>query len=200
MENRCWKIDTSKSDSNRENLQWCIKSLGWKEISKEDQECDLIWYAFNDPGNFADIKAKMINKFPGMKTLANKVPLTKCLSRMRKLFPDLYDFYPKSWYLPQQYDIFVDYFLSKSSNSAPWYIAKPDDGARGENILLFDRIEDLSMARASQVVQEYVKNPLLIDGRKFDFRIFVLIENLNPLILHIGKNGIARFCTSLYEK
>jgi len=49
------------------------------------------------------------------------------------------------------------------------------------------------------VVQRYLHKPLLIDGFKFDLRIYVLINGISPLRVYVHKNGLARFCTVPYE-
>ena len=41
--------------------------------------------------------------------------------------------------------------------------------------------------------------PYLIDGYKFDLRIYVLLAGVNPLRIFVYKDGLARFATVPYE-
>lgn len=45
------------------------------------------------------------------------------------------------------------------------------------------------------IVQEYVGNPLLIGGLKFDLRVYVLVTCIQPLRIFMYGDGIARFAT-----
>jgi len=45
------------------------------------------------------------------------------------------------------------------------------------------------------VIQRYIHNPLLVDGLKFDLRIYVVIAGTYPLSAFICNEGLARFCT-----
>ena len=50
------------------------------------------------------------------------------------------------------------------------------------------------------VVQKYLSNPLLLDGLKFDLRIYVLLVGIAPLRLYIYEDGMARFATQKFQK
>ncbi len=43
-------------------------------------------------------------------------------------------------------------------------------------------------------------SPHLIEGLKYDLRIYVLLYGLNPLRIYIHEQGIGRFATENYEK
>lgn len=45
------------------------------------------------------------------------------------------------------------------------------------------------------VVQRYIDNPLLLEGYKFDLRIYVVIVGTDNLHAFICDEGLARFCT-----
>jgi hypothetical protein len=49
-------------------------------------------------------------------------------------------------------------------------------------------------------VQEYLDRPLLVDYKKFDLRIYVLVTSIDPLIAFIGEEAMVRFCTEDYQK
>jgi len=79
---------------------------------------------------------------------------------------------------------------------------KPSAGHQGDGIFLVQRWVDVLQCvqlKPRTIAQEYICSPLLIDGYKFDFRVYVLIESLEPLRVYVFREGLARFCTKKYS-
>lgn len=49
------------------------------------------------------------------------------------------------------------------------------------------------------IIQKYIQNPLLIQGLKFDLRIYVLLVSVDPLVVYIYKDGLTRLATETYK-
>jgi len=64
------------------------------------------------------------------------------------------------------------------------------------------------------VVQEYLKNPFLLNGKKHDLRLYITVIHWHnvrsdgkkgagdeaPLVAFLNEEGLARFCTENYEE
>lgn len=116
---------------------------------------------------------------------------------MRKAFPDKYNFYPRTWVLPHQYEELKQY-NSKAEKCV--FIVKPEASCQGKGIFLTKKIENTVNSNDHYVVQEYLKTPYLVDNLKFDFRIYVLVKSINPLKIFLYREGLTRFATTPYEK
>ncbi|KAK7896094.1 hypothetical protein WMY93_021419 [Mugilogobius chulae] len=200
-------VDSSKAKTSLEALKISIKYLKWKEFPMGRRTaCDIYWHgvSFHDNEN---ITSGQVNKFPGMVEMLRKINMSRAMRTMQELFPEEYDFYPRSWILPEEYQQFTTQIrLVKESDAAAHhtFIVKPDGGSQGDGIYLIRDPNDLKLVAGSQakqgVVQEYIHKPLLIDKLKFDIRLYVLIKSLEPLEIYIAKEGLTRFCTEPYHQ
>lgn len=48
-------------------------------------------------------------------------------------------------------------------------------------------------------MSRYIPNPLLINGHKFDLRIYVVVTCFDPLRVYVYKEGLARFASEPYN-
>ena len=168
----------------------------YRLIKDEDAEWDLCWQDGSvTPEQLGKMKPyQKINHFPGMYGLARKDYLGRNLMRMRKALPDLYKFFPKTWMLPAEW---LDF--GKQFNGKRTFILKPEASCQGRGIFLTKRVEDIKPEQ-HYVAQKYLTNPYLIDGLKFDMRVYVLLYGCDPLRIFIYHEGLARLATEEYKK
>jgi hypothetical protein len=70
--------------------------------------------------------------------------------------------------------------------------------SRGRGIYLVDDIAEVNVDDIS-VISKYISNPLLINGHKFDLRIYVVVTSFEPLRIYVYKEGLARFASEEYS-
>ena len=114
---------------------------------------------------------------------------------MHQNFPGEYDFAPRTWTLPTDYGAFVRHC---SAHPNQIFINKPENGAQGRGISLLRGKRTLGPTDRG-VVQEYIDRPLLLDGFKVDFRLYVLVTSVAPFRIFLHDNGLARLATVPYE-
>ena len=116
---------------------------------------------------------------------------------------------PPTFVLPGEYNKFIQAFYRKQEKckerntqaQAPvarnLWILKPAVMSRGRGISL---VSNLSHVRYSEsaVVQTYLDKPLLLDGHKFDLRLYVLVTSFQPLEAFLYSEGFARISTIPY--
>ena len=160
----------------------------------EDLEADVIWQdGAVLPSFLSSLRPfQRINHFPGMYAVARKDYLGRHLKHMSRFFRDEYDFFPPTWVLPKD---FSD--MRSNFNRKDVFIVKPENLSQGQGIFLTKKIEDLP---EHCVVQKYITEPLLIEGLKFDIRVYILITACDPMRLFIHKEGLVRLATHQYSK
>jgi tubulin polyglutamylase TTLL6/13 len=139
---------------------------------------------------------QLYNHFPGMWAIGRKVDMIRNLERMHRALPDLYNFFPKSFILPGNYQDFSCYMARQET--PPTYLVKPDRGSLGRGIILIQDAESAAACTDPAIAQEYI-SPFLVDGLKFDLRVYALVTSVDPLRVYIHREGMARFCTEPYE-
>ena len=100
------------------------------------------------------------------------------------------DLIPDTFMLPADYNIFAEEFRRVGGT----WIMKPAGSAQGKGIFLVNRLSQLRKwskgsagaaaggpSPKTYVVSRYLDNPLLIGGKKFDLRLYVLVTSFRPL-------------------
>ena len=151
----------------------------------------------------------------------SKFPLSKCLTLKQRLWthykhmrtkhgPAHFDFMPQSFVLPDEHAAWRAHAREPSSDG--WWIVKPNNASRSRGVYLVRGDGDgdacasddgaaattpTASADVCGVVCAYLQ-PLLIDGIKFDLRLYALVTSWTPLVVYIYSDGLARFATGRY--
>nr|XP_022333049.1 tubulin polyglutamylase ttll6-like isoform X14 [Crassostrea virginica] len=171
------------------------RKFGFKEVS-DDEDWTLYWtdYSVALERVMEMKKYQKINHFPGMSEICRKDLLARNLNRMNKMFPKEYNIFPKTWCLPADYGDFLAYTRQKKNKT---YILKPETGCQGRGIWVTRNPKEIK-PHEHMICQQYMAKPFLIDGFKFDLRIYTLVTSCDPLRIFLFKDGLARFATNKY--
>ena len=83
------------------------------------------------------------------------------------------------------------------SDPHPW-ITKLSLGKRGIGVSVISDPEQIPTDH-DYVAQRYISNPLLVRGRKFHLRLYLLITSLHPLRALLHREGLVLFASSNYS-
>lgn len=176
----------------------CSLFENWKEAASATSDFDLLWC---DQAIGADRFCKLksyqkMNHFVGMSAITRKNNMGRNLLRMRKQFPQEYKFFPDTWILPTDLSDFKLQFTPAKNKT---FIIKPDNGCQGKGIFLVRDVDKVPVDfSTSYVAQRYVHKPFLLDGHKFDLRLYVLVMGCDPLRIFLHKRGLVRLASEQY--
>jgi tubulin polyglutamylase TTLL4 len=77
------------------------------------------------------------------------------------------------------------------------YILKPSASSCGKGIKVIGGRSQVNK-KTGCVISHYISNPHLIDGYKYDLRIYVVVTCFDPLKIFMLKEGLVRFATQKY--
>lgn len=181
-----------------------VADLDWKLVEDEklESKVNLFWIdVATIHEHFRTIQPwQCINHFPGMPNIARKNRMGQNLNKMQKIFPKEYAFYPRTWVLPSEMADFRTHFDNNGNAlNNKIFIIKPDAGCQGRGIFLTRSLDSVPM-NENVVAQVYIKKPLLIDGFKFDLRLYCIVTSVKPLRVYLFHDGLVRMCTEEYVK
>lgn len=202
--------------SNKNN----INGIHSSEISNNSNECLLIWTSKHLRSNqFQSVKKhQKINSFPKSWELTRKDALCRNINRMIQIHGRRqFWFMPECYIYPEEINLVHTLFNSSSNNTGQAYasigtstteiinlpvIVKPAGSSQGKGIYITDNIAQLPIPdRTSEevwVVERYIHRPMLLNGVKFDLRLYVAVTSFLPLKIYIHREGLVRLASEPY--
>jgi tubulin polyglutamylase TTLL4 len=136
------------------------------------------------------------NHFPGIWQLGRKDNLWRNMLKMRRKFGKVYEFCPYTYLLPEDFSRLQ---ADRDENPKSLWILKPSALSCGRGIKVLSSKSKLSSKKTGFLVSKYLANPHLINGFKYDLRIYVGVNSFDPLRVFVYKEGLVRFATEKYS-
>ncbi|GBP58032.1 Tubulin polyglutamylase ttll6 [Eumeta japonica] len=114
-----------------------------------------------------------VNHFPGTGFITNKVDLATSESK----------YIPKAFKLPADEAEFLRY---AEENKDSLFLEKHNQH-RGVSL---KNVSEVDTRSGERFVQEFVRRPLLVDGRRFDVGVYVLLTSVDPLRVYWYKGDV----------
>ena len=123
--------------------------------------------------------------------------LSQNFAKMRKEHGGLeWGFIEDTFLLPDEMDLLRE---RMEVDKGSFWIVKPPNLDCGEGISVVNDFENVPVTKKPLCVQRYLMDPLLIDGLKFDLRIYVLVTSVDPLRIYLYEEGLARWTTFYFN-
>lgn len=164
-----------------------LEGFGYEKGTNES-DWDFLWSHpypfFSLEDQMAKIKPhQRVNHISGLMSLTTKGELAATGNK----------YLPKSFKLPQDEKKLREY---ARQNPKVRFVQKHNEH-RHIQIKTLDKID---FSNRDFFVQEYVENPLLLDGHKFDIGIYTVITSINPLRVYTYEgDALIRFCPEKYH-
>uniref|UniRef100_A0A8V5GHZ7 Uncharacterized protein n=1 Tax=Melopsittacus undulatus TaxID=13146 RepID=A0A8V5GHZ7_MELUD len=173
-------ITANVAGTKYEIVRVVIREMGFVKTRDEDETANLIW-------SDSAVQQEKIAELQNYQV------------EMIKSQPQEYSFIPRTWIFPAEYTQFQNYVKElKKKRRQKTFIVKPANGAMGHGISLIRNAEKLQ-AQDHLIVQEYLDKPFLMEGYKFDLRVYILVTSCDPLKVFLYHDGLVRMGTEKYH-
>ena len=179
-------------------VRFTLEDNGFREAKSNTIDWTIMWYCGSIKTQIYQglTKYQKVNHFPRSNELTRKDLICENMNRMNSLHGDAhYDFVPKTFNLPKEHAILIE---EMERDPERWWIVKPAASSQGKGIYFTKNINELPYKQNS-VVSHYINNPMLINGYKYDLRIYIAVTSINPLRLYMYEEGLVRFATAKYK-
>ncbi|CAD7079382.1 unnamed protein product [Hermetia illucens] len=148
---------------------------------------------------FKDIRTyQKFNHLPGSFKIGRKDSLWRNLKlKMNQFGKKEFGFMRKTYVIPEDLPRLKRSWFKYHKQKTKW-IVKPPASARGFGVKLISKWAEIPQNNTT-LIQKYIEKPLLINGNKFDLRLYVLITSVDPLRIFIHNEGLVRFASVQYS-
>ena len=135
------------------------------------------------------------NHFPCTWELGRKDNMSINFQRMNRKYPEDFNYVPETFVLPKDIDLYLSRAGEQENKNKKW-ILKPVASSRGRGIRIISADDKIP---TKCLISKYIDNPHIINNRKYDLRIYVVVTNFSPLKIYMYNEGLTRFASEEYK-
>jgi tubulin polyglutamylase TTLL4 len=157
----------------------CVRNAFKRAGFEKSKNWSVLWSKHQNDSQLNGLECiQKVNHFPASWCVGRKDRLSRTLNLMKRIHGKEFDFHPETFILPSDKDSFLRNLKSLSDSSNSLWIVKPCASSCGRGIFVanYSQVHQLATKnKKPQLIQKYLSNPYLIDGKKFDLRIYILV-------------------------
>ncbi|EAU76858.1 AGAP004427-PA [Anopheles gambiae str. PEST] len=181
-----WVFGRNPTGGHLLHVHNVLQRLGIDQTSNDTTDWDLLWahdYPFRKLNLQRMKRHQLVNHFPGSGYITNKVDLSTT-----KL-----QYIPAAFKLPAEMTQFREY---AKTNPHKQFVQKHNQHRH----IQIKRTDEIDFSNNDTFIQEFIDDPLLVDGYKFDIGVYTVITSIDPLRVYIYKGDILfRYCPVPYH-
>ena len=116
---------------------------------------------------------------------------------MKNKFDNDYNFMPLTYNYPIDKDIIEKKFKNYTLDKYNLWLIKPKNKSGGYGIKFLESLKQIKDDEF--LITKYITNIDLINNKKYDLRLYVLITGLKPLRIYFYREGLVRIATKNYS-
>ncbi|XP_062889088.1 protein polyglycylase TTLL10-like [Mobula hypostoma] len=197
-------------------------------LDSDRNDCYFKWSDAKIVSNYQNFQEgkQMVNQIPNNSVLTSKFGLCSSLKNNERImnkygritfarFMQLDEFYPETYRMVIKSERYAFY---RAFQEGQIWISKPAESSQGKGIFLLKTLDDLKAfheklesteenpyvrmcfynSPINRIVQRYIDEPLLLEGRKFDVRSYFLIACSSPFVTFF-RHGYAKLTCNEYN-
>uniref|UniRef100_A0A182NCV4 Uncharacterized protein n=1 Tax=Anopheles dirus TaxID=7168 RepID=A0A182NCV4_9DIPT len=180
-----WVFGRNPTGGHLLHVHNVLQRLGIDQTSNDTNEWDLLWahdYPFRKINLQRMKRHQLVNHFPGSGFITNKVDLST--TKMQYI--------PAAFKLPAETAQFREF---TAANPDMKFVQKHNQHRH----IQIKSVDEIDFSNNDTFIQEFIDDPLLVDGYKFDIGVYTVITSLDPLRVYIYKGDILfRYCPVPY--
>ena len=180
----------------KDSISAQLKGMGYRELTKDDGS-NKIYYCdvnYNDRKNPTFNKCEIVNQLENVNPLGNKKDQYELHMKYYKKRPEYLPFTMS--FSRENLDDISSLFINNPKDGPLVYIVKPENdsfrngvGLVKSKMELIAHLDEFDMYD-DWIIQDYIGNPLLLNGKKFHFRIYVIyVQTRDYQVAYLSRVG-----------